>query len=81
MGDFGITRDGRLIDLRPMAEGKGVNVWDPGRKLWVYARNMTFGTVTDSIPIDEAEAKNVMETGLLPDSVSRRLIREGSLVA
>jgi len=62
MADFGITGDGRLIDLRPLSKGEGVNVWDFGLKQWVDAPHMLVGTVTDSKPIDE-EAKEIIEAG------------------
>jgi len=76
MGDFGITRDGRLIDLRPLGKGQDVTVWDFELKQWVDPGSMTVGSITDSIPIDEDTANMITETGALPDGIKKRLARD-----
>ncbi len=53
MADFGLLGDGRVIDLRPMDEGKGVRVFD--NDSWIPFEG-TLGKVTDSKPLTAEEA-------------------------
>ena len=76
MAEFGITRDGKLIDLRPMSKGENINVWDFDLKQWVAPGSMTVGSITDSIPVDEDTANTITETGDLPDDIKQRLARD-----
>lgn len=68
-----MTRDGRLLDNAPMADGGVALVFSNGQ--WVQFVG-TFGELTDSIPITEAEAMRFCKDGVMPEHVSKAIVKE-----
>jgi preprotein translocase subunit Sss1 len=63
-----MTRDGRLLDNAPIADGGTALVFSKGQ--WVLFEG-TFGELTDSIPVTAEEAMRFCEDGVLPERVSK----------
>jgi len=69
---YSITRDSRLLDNAPMADGGIATVFSNGQ--WALFEG-TFDELTDSIPITEEEAMRFCEDGVLPERVSKTTMK------
>ncbi len=70
MGEFFITRDGRLLDSAPLKDGKGILVFDDGA--WVPWKG-TVGQWFDSIPVTAEEAVRYCKDSVIPERLSQAI--------